>query len=180
PSRRDDFKWFLGECGDAVEGTPTTFFLNEKGEVADPKLAGIEPICGADPDRIIAGLRTVLCRYGQKIDANRKSDLEAKKAEADGCAASDPAKALALYCEIIRGGEGWSTMEGAVQAAREGRERLLHAGLQKVREALGKKRLPEETRKRLTELQAAFPGTPVASWCAKELKRLKRARRGKK
>ncbi|MHC4597913.1 MAG: hypothetical protein ACYS47_02805 [Planctomycetota bacterium] len=174
PSRRSDFKWFIGICGDAVEGTPTIFFLNEKGQYADPKLAGIEPVCGADPCRIVASLRTVLGRFKQDLDAKAKKDLQEKVKNAGESAEAEPARALALYREAIRTGEGWASVEETVGSAREGLEKLLQKGMEKVREILGKRMEPDEAKKALETVKASYPDSPVAHWCDKELARRKK------
>jgi len=180
PTRKKDFKWFLSECGDAVEGTPTLFFLNEKGQYADPKLAGIDPVAGAEPSRIIRGLRAVLGRFKQDLPKERKEALAKKKEEAGASAASDPGQALKLLGDLIREAEGWASMEEAVQGARDSVEKILQAGMQKVREILAKKMAPAEALEALKKLASAHPGTPVSHWCESEIVRLEKAIRAGK
>ncbi|MHC4778874.1 MAG: hypothetical protein ACYTFG_09900 [Planctomycetota bacterium] len=174
PSRRDDFKWFLAICGDAVEGTPTIFFLNEKGQYADPKLAGIDPVSGADPSRIIASLRSVLGRFKQDLTDEDKSLLKSKLDEARAAAEKKPAEALALFREVIRTGEGWTSMEETTQAAREGLEKLLQTGMEKIRRILAKRMKPQDAMKALIDLAASYPDSAVSAWCKTEADRKKK------
>jgi hypothetical protein len=162
-----------------VEGTPTIFFLNESGQYGDPNLAGVEPVSGADPDRIVAGVRKLLGRYKKAIPEDQKQALLAKKAEADEGAASAPGRALALYREAIRGGDGWDALEEAVQACREAVEEILQRGLEKVREVLGRKAAPADMLKALEDVRDAYGDSPPARWAAREAERAKAAGKGK-
>ena len=173
PTRKDDFKWFVGKCGDAVEATPTMFFLNSKGDYADPALAGIEPARGADPDVIIAAMRAVLSRLKQDIAEADKAEAQALRREAESCAKDAPGKAIRLHQAFIKAAEGWQSQEEAVQSSREEREKLIQEGMQKVRAALGRKATPEELAAALKDLAAAYQDSPVAAWAALELGRIK-------
>jgi hypothetical protein len=179
PGRAEDFKWFLGECGETVEGTPTIFFLNESGQIGDPNLAGVEPVSGADPDRIVAALRKLLTRYKKDIGEPEKQALLEKKREAGEAAASAPGKALDLYRQVVRGGDGWDSMEEAVQECREAVEKILQEGMEKVRAAIARKAAPEEAAKAFLEIKDAYGDSAVARWAAREAERCKAAGKGK-
>ncbi|MHC5040179.1 MAG: hypothetical protein ACYTHM_22965 [Planctomycetota bacterium] len=177
PTRREAFKWFIGLCGDSVEGTPTFFFLNHKGEYADPALSGIEPVTGADPDRIVTRIREVLCRFKKKVPDKEKEEVlrcfeEGKKAQGD-----DPASALRSYRSVIRRGMGWKSLEKPVEQSREAIEKIVQKGMTEVRKLLEQKATPEVLAKALKAVQDAYPATDAAYWAGELLREVKKRKK---
>jgi hypothetical protein len=177
PTRKEEYKWFLGRCGDAVEGTPTFFFLNHKGQYAAPALAGIEPASGANPDALIRSMREVLGRLKGKMPEADKKKVESLGTEARGCQKSDPAKALGLFRELIRTGDGWRAVEQKVSDARAAVETLVQEGMKKVRAVLTKKASSEDMEKALGSIAESYPDTDAAAWARREMERIRKARK---
>jgi len=173
PSRKEDFKWFICECGDAVEGTPTFFFLSPKGQYADPALACIDPVTGADPDRIISTMRQVLSRFKVKIERLEQERYRTMKVDAFRCARNDPCKAISLLRSVIAGSVGWPSMEETVLSCKGELETIVRQGLGKIRKILRTKEPRARKAKALAEVKAAYPDTAASHWAGKEMERLR-------
>jgi hypothetical protein len=175
PTRKDVYKWFIRLCGDSLEGTPTFFFLNHKGQYADPALTGIEPATGADPKTILSAFRAVLGRLDKTVGKPEWwAPWRKKVADADACAEKDPAGAIRLYREVVRaciGYPGWDSLE---QSCMQGLEKVIQKGMAKVRSVIARKADTAEKIKAFEELQTRFSKTDASAWAAREAKKLQK------